>query len=659
MEADESVSPVENSQQVQEVRMVQNKEPADPPKETNEGLQTPRAGTEVALPNTTKVVRSSYGRPTLVSSFGSFPGPGSLLGPFFSLGRLGKGTFCSIHKCLNLSSVKEQEPRLVAAKVELTDFANSGVLEGEATMLQHLHSELPPHTVPHYVGHFKSDEAAAIVMEYLPGNDMHHLRGNSRRVSMKDAVYLAADVMLPLLQHMHEAGVVHRDVKPSNCVRYQGNQFCMVDFGLSKSVICPAESESADPAQVWKNDKTDTQYCLRKERAKADFRGTSMYASLRVHQGRDYARRDDMWSLLYVFCDLVSGGLPWMSYAAAKDRESCERLKEQIHGDSGGPHKTEEMLKGEEYHLSKYRRDVASRKGQAEADLPPLAPPLEMSKDPKKVELLREAFAHVATLKFADKPDYAILQECLHGFLEDLPEPHDPDYMKPIEWEEVDPAKISNDFSPQNTKKRKRCHAWKEGVPTWGFASQTSAPETDEALWEEAEEEKAEDAKDVRRPLHGDAADLARLPLEWQFRVMQMEYNAKHTSLVTVDVALKDWMQCALPLLYGRWDAEAYEPGRHRTQSDTYRRDVYLKLVEKCLKCAARFQYFRNKASFYEKSPDGTEKRRKIISSNAAPGHEGVEVSKVLLGLHAAKLAESKKSTAPPPALSFGSGMGS
>ncbi|EEC50328.1 predicted protein, partial [Phaeodactylum tricornutum CCAP 1055/1] len=102
-------------------------------------------------------------------------------------------------------------------------------------------------------------------------------------------VYLAADVMLPLLQRMHEAGVVHRDVKPSNCVRSTGERdFCIVDFGLSKSAGF-----------------------YRLEREKAEFRGTSMYASLRVHQGKDYAPRDDVWSLLYVFCDLVSGGLPW------------------------------------------------------------------------------------------------------------------------------------------------------------------------------------------------------------------------------------------------------------------------------------------------------------------------------------------------------------
>ena len=83
---------------------------------------------------------------------------------------------------------------------------------------------------------------SAIIMEYLPGEDMHLLRDRHcqslleksenggggtlmmsggagekipRRLSVQDSVYLVADVMLPLLKAMHEVGIVHRDVKPS------------------------------------------------------------------------------------------------------------------------------------------------------------------------------------------------------------------------------------------------------------------------------------------------------------------------------------------------------------------------------------------------------------------------------------------------------------
>ena len=94
---------------------------------------------------------------------------------------------------------------LAAANVELRTFAQAGVLESEVTILHFLHDSLPPQTVPVYMGHYKSTNYAAIVMEYLPGEDMNKLRetivrgGKSRRLHVQDAVYLTADVFLPLL----------------------------------------------------------------------------------------------------------------------------------------------------------------------------------------------------------------------------------------------------------------------------------------------------------------------------------------------------------------------------------------------------------------------------------------------------------------------------
>ena len=136
---------------------------------------------------------------------GNFPAIGSCLGPYFSVGRLGFGTFCSIHKCINLNYNHRkttnkrlklgEEPktdlRLVAAKVETGEFKNSGVLGGEASILHFLDEVLPPQTVPIYVGHYTNKDSAtrnvtsAIVMEYLTGQDMHKIREWSTRFQHK------------------------------------------------------------------------------------------------------------------------------------------------------------------------------------------------------------------------------------------------------------------------------------------------------------------------------------------------------------------------------------------------------------------------------------------------------------------------------------------
>jgi serine/threonine protein kinase len=221
-----------------------------------------------------------------------FPEAGSTIGAdndYFCLGRLGKGTFCSIHKCVDLSyshrrasaaaaatttaTTNNSPPkqRIVAAKAELASFLDSGVIDGEASVLRFLDATLPTGMVPSFVDYVRqpgttaqnnnssvdvsvaaasaqfatsapqAPEAggiSAIIMEYLPGEDMHLLRDRHcqiiketekaenngekipRRLSVEDAVYLVADVMLPLLKAMHEVGMVHRDVKPSVSYHY-------------------------------------------------------------------------------------------------------------------------------------------------------------------------------------------------------------------------------------------------------------------------------------------------------------------------------------------------------------------------------------------------------------------------------------------------------
>lgn len=224
------------------------------------------------------------------STHPTFPEPGSVVGPddaYFCLGRLGKGTFCAIHKCVDMSFAHSHQKRnrIVAAKVELANFIDSGVIDGEASVLRFLDSALSIGMVPTFVDYVRHQGTSlandnnvvvvppvmsssslagmatpmtpgvpssgggttdgglsAIIMECLPGEDMHLLRdrhcqetaaeaaalggdGNGttlsvggrvpRRLSVEDAVYLVVDVMLPLLKAMHEVGIVHRDVKPS------------------------------------------------------------------------------------------------------------------------------------------------------------------------------------------------------------------------------------------------------------------------------------------------------------------------------------------------------------------------------------------------------------------------------------------------------------
>lgn len=632
--------------------------------------------TNLSRHNTANSIQSLnyYGKATVSTVQGNFPSVGSSLGPWFCLGQLGAGTFACVYQCIDL-----QEGRLAASKVEGGEQGVTGVLESESVVLDFLSRSMPKGTVPEYYGHYRTKNKAtsALLMQYISGQDMHQLReqvmGNvnnssrSRRIHLEDAVFLTADVLLPLLQELHKVGMVHRDVKPSNCMfqarRDGGNHpskddFVLVDFGLSKSVIIP-ESNSEASDKIWTGEhwmrpfdhfsSTSTKAVYRKERPKADFRGTSMYASLQIHRGRDYAARDDVWSLLYVFCDLVSGGLPWMSHAANKDRASCQSYKERVHrGHVASRNALEEdcdtklLLMGDHYHTALFRKEKHINAGGDPDKVPPLPEPLQMSKDERKIQLLRDAFTHVASLGFSDEPDYSLIQTCIKGFLQ-------PTNFEDIPIPRIDYSAATQKYSPGSPDLNHR----RLGYPEWQIEEGSimkSCGVDFESIQEQLNSERAENGKNLATVDRSE-----RLPIQFQFQVAQLKYHHQHGMHggVSLDFVLKDWMQVASPLLHKEWDSRKYEDGGHRTSTDGFRREHYLSLLQLCWDCAKAFDFFRSLECHFQLP---AKKRRKVTIHSVSDEHRAksfVFLSRTLMSLQHALAAEVAKKPPPPVRISF------
>ncbi len=76
----------------------------------------------------------------------------------------------------------------------------------------------------------------AIVMEFVAGQTLHDLLKKRGRFAVKDACRCVRQACLGL-QHAHERGLVHRDLKPQNLMLTQDSGIIKIlDFGLAKVV---------------------------------------------------------------------------------------------------------------------------------------------------------------------------------------------------------------------------------------------------------------------------------------------------------------------------------------------------------------------------------------------------------------------------------------
>ena len=707
-----------------------------------------------------------------------FPSPGSTTadGRYFSVGKLGRGTFCEINKCIDLSfhhrdetplpeandndddiNAKERSlrrsnmrARICAAKIEHSTFANSGLLDSEANVLRFLSANMNNQT-PNFCDFIRpskesrgESQISAIIMEYLPGEDMHQLRDRHAQISAKkaakscnhykrlklaDAVYLCADVILPLVQSMHDCGMIHRDVKPSNCVRNGTDEndktFKLVDFGLSKSFIVPKGSY-ADLRHPWdkawcipenfkSENETSIDGYMRKERDEAEFRGSSMYASLRVHQDVDHCRRDDIWGLMYVFCDLVSGGLPWMVYAANRDRSMCQRIKEWVHGerltldendeisnnnknDNVGNTKSldgrqittdrvEELLKGADYHTSKYEKEMSLKKqsttkNKSSKNDVPIVPPLGLSQDQVKINALRNAFNHLAELSFFDEPNYSLIEKCIREFLRDGDESEivkqENLIIPEINWKQPTSQEVGKRRWEKIGNKHRDDDREKEMTQVFSFADtddldphiQTTIDEAESLnQFNMAQQEimnvagkgtSSENYLTKDSLNYSQIEDLKRLPMQLQFHLAQIEYNALHSSSIPIHLALRDWINLASTLVYDEWNTSKYERGNHRSNDDGYRRQMLMRVSEQCLKAAKPFNNFCDRNCFYFRSKEaenGKSKRRKIVVLNNEKNFKSDDFflgfSKLYFSLKLLVGNEKNRLTAPPPTLSI------
>ena len=141
---------------------------------------------------------------------------------------IGEGGMADVYKAIDVVDNKT-----IAVKILKKEFAESEEFlrrfrnESKAiAVLSH------PNIVKIYDVGF-SEKIQYIVMEYIDGITLKEYIENERVLSWKDAVHFVTQI-LRALQHAHERGIVHRDIKPQNIMMFTDGTIKVMDFGIAK-----------------------------------------------------------------------------------------------------------------------------------------------------------------------------------------------------------------------------------------------------------------------------------------------------------------------------------------------------------------------------------------------------------------------------------------
>jgi hypothetical protein len=216
--------------------------------------------------------------------------PPSALGGYRLLRKLGEGGMGSVYEAEDSATGQRVAVKLLTARVgegegALERFRQEGRLASQITH-------------PRCVFVLAADEEAGvpyIVMELTPGTTLKDLVERDGPLPPLEAVERILDV-IDGLQEAHRLGVIHRDVKPSNCFVMPDGSVKVGDFGLSKSLTPGGDLVRSTQAHLTRS---------------GAFLGTILFAAPEQIRGEPVDYSCDVYSVCATLYYLLTGRAPF------------------------------------------------------------------------------------------------------------------------------------------------------------------------------------------------------------------------------------------------------------------------------------------------------------------------------------------------------------
>ena len=211
-----------------------------------------------------------------------------LLGGRYELdGVVGRGGMAEVYRARDI-----RLDRIVAIKTLRTDLARDQIFQARfrreaqsAASLNH----------PSIVAVYDTGEDMAtgvpvpyIVMEYVDGRTVRDLLQEGHRLLPERSLEII-DGVLRALDYSHQAGIVHRDIKPGNVMVTRNGDVKVMDFGIARA-MSDAQATMTQTAQVI---------------------GTAQYLSPEQARGERVDSRSDLYSTGCLLYELLCGRPPF------------------------------------------------------------------------------------------------------------------------------------------------------------------------------------------------------------------------------------------------------------------------------------------------------------------------------------------------------------